>query len=73
MTELKPNGWTEWSKYVLKMLESHDDKMDSMSEKLNEVKLEVRELKTKVAVRSTMIGALVPTIAYVIIQLIERV
>lgn len=71
-TLLKPNGWNEWAKYVLLTTEEHGDKLDKLSDKITSLQLDLRELKTKVTLRATALGAAIPTISYIIVKLIEN-
>jgi len=76
MTDLNtktPNGWTEWGRHVLKTLEDQQDDIKEINNILTDVRIELRELKTKVTVRATALGAAVPTIAYILMKLIEQV
>ena len=70
-TKLTQNGWNEWAKYVLLTTEEHGEKLDKLNDKITSLQLDLRELKTKVTLRATALGAAIPTISYVIVKLIE--
>ena len=54
----RANGWNEWSRYVLKELESLNDKYERLDAKLDETKLEVVQLQTKAGAWGAILGAL---------------
>ena len=55
-------NWNEWAKYVLLSLEEQSEDIKKIQDELTEVKIELREVKTNVAVRSALIGAAIPTL-----------
>lgn len=73
---LKPNGWNEWAKYVLISIETQSESIKELDNKLDEVKLDLREIKTKVAARSATIGAVLGVVlsvaSYLVIELIKN-
>ena len=50
---MAPNGWQEWSKFVLKELTRLSDTYEDLSKKVNE---EVTQLKTEVAMLQVKSG-----------------
>jgi len=43
----QPNGWNEWSKFVLKELERLNSCYDKLDEKASEIQTEIAMLKVK--------------------------
>ena len=50
------------AKYVLLTLEEQTDDIKQINASMMDIKLEIREIKTKVAMRAAFIGATIPTI-----------
>lgn len=44
------NGWTTYQKLVLSQLESHQEALDKINDKLNELKIETTILKVKAGI-----------------------
>ena len=43
------NGWAEWSRYVLKELESLNTKSDSLQKGMHQIRIDIATLKAKAA------------------------
>jgi hypothetical protein len=50
------NGWNEWGKYVLKMLEANQEEHGAMMSDLSEIKKEIAVLKIKAGVWGAVAG-----------------
>lgn len=55
---MPPNGWNEWSKYVLKELERLADCYDALDQKLNKIDKEIVRLKVKSGIWGALAGAI---------------
>ena len=63
------NGWAKHKLYVTSKLESLDEKVDILNEKMNKVQVQLATLKVRSSMRSGMIGALtgsIPSITIII-------
>ena len=56
--DLNQNGWTEWSKYVLKTLESQAEDIKSVNTILQQIKVDIAMLQVKSSLWGA-VGALV--------------
>lgn len=54
----KSDTWTEWSRYVLKELERNNEAIESSREALQELKVQMATLQTKVYIIGTVLGVL---------------
>ena len=53
------NGWNEWSKYVLKELESLNTKCDAVQKSIHQLRVEIATLKAKAAAWSAVAAIVV--------------
>ena len=67
MTE---NGWSEWSKYVLKELERLNDYQMAVSKKLDKLLIDTTIMKVKASLWGALAGA-VPAIIMLIVWLVR--
>lgn len=58
MPEQYRNGWTEWSKHVITELERQDGIQEMLRADINTLKIEIAQIKTKIAVYSAVGGIL---------------
>lgn len=61
VTELQ-NGWGEWSKYVLTFIQKFDTDLQSLSDKIQELKIELVVLKVKAAMWGAIAALIVSAI-----------
>ena len=69
------NSWTEWSQYVLKELEDLNKNMDAVKNCQIGIKIDIAKVKERIAIRSTIygaIGALVPVIIALLIMFLKQ-
>lgn len=66
------NGWTEWSKYVLKELERLNACYDSLNEKVGKISNDIMMLKVKSGVWGAIAGLIPVVIALVLWALSQR-
>jgi hypothetical protein len=59
----EPNGWQEWSKYVLRELERLSAEQTSMRRELEAIRVDLATLKTKAGVWGAASGAVPAAIA----------
>jgi len=59
----KPNGWNEWSKYVLNELKRLGDSYEQLDEKMTQVMVEVGMLKVKAGVWGGLAGLISAAVA----------
>ncbi len=64
------NGWTDWSRYVLKELERLSGGQEKMVERMGEMTTEIATLKVKAGVWGAVAG-LIPAAAALIYYLIK--
>jgi len=57
----EPNGWAEWSKYVLKELEDNDKDHKEMLTKLNNIEIGLAVLKAKAGIWGAVAGFIIST------------
>ena len=67
MTE---NGWSEWSKYVLKELERLNDYQMAVSKKLDKLLIDTTIMKVKASLWGALAGV-VPAIVMLIVWLVR--
>jgi hypothetical protein len=58
VTSPQGDTWTEWSKYVLKELERNNDSIDSLRKDIQELKVDMATLKTKIYIIGAILGTL---------------
>jgi len=63
------NGWTEWSKYVLKELERLNDSQTTIEKRLNNIDISIGMLKVKSGIWGAIAGAIPAVVALVIITM----
>jgi hypothetical protein len=68
MPNESPNGWTEWSRYVLKELERLNDCYEKQSTKLDDLKTSITTMKVQMG----FIGGIAGLIASVVMSLILK-
>jgi len=66
------NGWTEWSKYVLKELERLNTCYDSLNEKMNKISNDIMMLKVKSGVWGAIAGLIPVVIALILWTLSQK-
>ena len=66
------NGWTEWSKFVLKELERLGEVYESLRKDIQILRDDVITLKTKTAMWGAVTGAVAGFIGSIIIYLLGR-
>jgi len=59
---MPPNGWQEWSKFVLKELKRLSDAFEKLSEKASKSEAEIAMLKVKSGVYGLVGGAVLVVI-----------
>jgi hypothetical protein len=67
-----PNGWNEWSKYVLKALESNEKDHQNMQATLNEVNKQIAMLQVKSGVWGFAAGA-IPSLILLIAWVVQSI
>lgn len=50
------NGWNEWSRYVLKTLESVDKRLGDIQKDITDSKMEIERLKTRAQIWGGIMG-----------------
>ena len=58
----EPNGWNEWGRHVLTVLQEHKDEIACLRKELSEFRQEFVELKTAFTIKASWVGALSGTI-----------
>lgn len=71
MNELKPNGWNDWAKYVLKAIEKQDKQISTLTDEIVELKLQLMEFKTKTNTRTAMIATIVSIVVPFILFVVK--
>lgn len=66
MSSEKPNGWTEWSKHVLKELERLNEEINKINQRVNDLEVEVAKLQVKASIWGGVAGFITTLIALVI-------
>lgn len=66
---MPPNGWNEWSKYVLKELERLSDCYEGIRGDITDIKTEIATLKVKAGIWGA-VGAMVPIAIMLVVQLL---
>ena len=72
-TTTTPNGWNEWAKYVLLTLEEQNNTIKDLDSKIDDINVKLSVLQTKVTMRATALGALIPTLAYVVMWILKNI
>lgn len=62
--------WKQWRNYVLKELERLNNNFDSLQEKQQDIRLDIREIQTKIYVGSIMLSFVVSIITTFLMKLI---
>jgi len=62
--------WKEWRNYVLKELERLNNNFDSLQEKQQEIRLDIREIQTKIYIGSIILSLVVSIITTIAMKLI---
>lgn len=75
MPDNVPNGWNQWSKYVLKELERLADGQEKIEKQLNGLTVEFKQFQTAMKIKSGVWGAMagaVPAIVVLTVLLIKN-
>lgn len=64
------DGWTEWSKYVLKELERLNGCYEGLRMDVNAISTEIATLKVKAGIWG-LVGATIPAIAVILMQIVN--
>ena len=64
--DLNQNGWTEWSKYVLKTLESQAEEIKAVNKILQQIKVDIAMLQVKSGAWGAIGALLVVVLAKVV-------
>ena len=67
---IQPNGWNEWSKFVLKELERLNSCYDAIDKKVDKINVELAMLKVKSGIWGATAG-IVGSLAILLFQLIK--
>jgi hypothetical protein len=70
-TEPNTNGWSEWSRYVLKELERLNNCYEGLHKDVGEIKTEIATLKVKASIWG-LAGGLIPAVIVLIYYIIEK-
>jgi len=66
MPDNGPNGWNQWARHVLAELERLDKNVTELDEKLDAIKLELVQFKSKMNYKASMWGAITGAIPAII-------
>jgi len=66
-----PNGWNEWSKYVLKELERLNGCYEQIDKKVDKIEQEIAMLKVKSGVWG-LVGGLIPVVIALIFIFLKQ-
>ena len=66
-----PNGWNEWSKFVLKELERLNSCYENLDAKVDSIKEDVVMLKVKAGLWGALGGA-IPVIAFILLKVFSN-
>lgn len=64
------NGWSQWSKYILKELERQGKCINSIKTDINKIRVEIAMIKVKSSLFGILAGA-VPAIIMLIVWLVK--
>lgn len=65
------NGWTEWSRHVLKTLEDQSIDIKEIRDTIGDIKIDIATLKVKSGVWGA-IGGLIPVLIAILFWVMER-
>jgi len=65
------NGWNEWAKHVLETLKDLKGQQKELTEKVDELKVEVALLKQQMAIRSIAWASIPSAIAIIVAVLLK--
>ena len=65
------NGWTEWSKFVLKELGRQGACLDVIKKDINKIRIEIATIKARASIFGALAGA-VPAIIMLVVWLVNR-
>jgi hypothetical protein len=64
------NGWTNYQKLVLAQLEQHQESLEKINDKLNQIRIEITELKVKAGVWG-LIAGMIPVIIAMLLHKVK--
>lgn len=69
--ERQDNGWSEWSKYVLKELERMHDWLNEIEKKVNSQRVEIAMLQVKAGLWGAL-GGIIPLLVLLGLRLLSK-
>lgn len=65
--------WKEWSKYVLRAIETLEEKVDSLEQKLVQLQLDIKIEVTKLQQKASFGGAILGLVSSIIVSVVSGV
>jgi hypothetical protein len=63
-------GWLKWATFVLRTLQSHEDKIQELQKHESDDRIQFTEFKTKVETRSSMLAVIISVLVTILVNIL---